>query len=151
MRQAVYNKCVAQVKKFQHKFNVPDKQIKAYQKLFDLIQQLKQGHTDDVDFTEIKGILQLLEIKHQQEDVNATNGELALEQRQSGAEQQSVDDKVRGIKSYMLDCKLDQQTAGTNTPTHRCSAVGCYRLLCMLVLTYSFLRIVEFVDGVRKV
>jgi hypothetical protein len=62
LKQEVHVRCCELVEKFTAKFNIPKKQARAYTKLFALLQDLKQGHTADVDYTEMKGILHLLEL-----------------------------------------------------------------------------------------
>eukprot|EP00935_MAST-01C_sp_MAST-1C-sp1_P000434 g434.t1 len=60
-KQRIHEKNCQQVERFQKRFNVPDMEIEAYDKLFRLIQEFKSGVTADVDIVEVKGILLLLE------------------------------------------------------------------------------------------
>jgi Ca2+-binding EF-hand superfamily protein len=64
-----------QVAKFKKMYNVSDKEVGAYGKLFNLIQELKSGVTADVDIVEVKGVLMLLDTMNPDDSSQAMDDE----------------------------------------------------------------------------
>jgi voltage-gated sodium channel len=79
LQNEIYQRNMQLVEKFKEKYDIPDKQAKAYIKLFDLIQGFKSGHTADIDFAEMKGILHLMELVHRGDAVDGAVDETCAE------------------------------------------------------------------------
>jgi hypothetical protein len=117
IKQEVHDKCLDEVREFQEHYNIPDKQASAYMKLFELVQGLKPGYTDTVDFEEMKGMMQLLELVNGQDEVTRQQSEVKREAKQQQREDErnvKLQKRVskRDLKQQKQESKRDLKQVG---------------------------------------